>query len=134
MDIFSYIFIYQAYINVHACACVLLYINHFEFSFLLSWLDVVEPCHCLNGGRCMNSTCICKKGYKSEHCENGKKFIQYIDLLDVYAHNMTIINCHLSQAVVWFLYKNIYYNNNYNKHEILFCIYTYRSSFLNKMI
>ncbi|XP_061181184.1 adhesion G protein-coupled receptor B1-like [Saccostrea echinata] len=31
--------------------------------------DKVKPCPCQNGGRCLNSTCVCSLGYKDSNCE-----------------------------------------------------------------
>lgn len=50
-----------------------------QFPELFVSLDKTKPCRCLNGGKCINSSCICQRGYEGDSCEKSKyKIIECI--------------------------------------------------------
>nr|XP_022327333.1 uncharacterized protein LOC111126761 isoform X2 [Crassostrea virginica] len=52
----------------------------FVLSFYLE--DKTKPCRCLNGGKCINSSCICQRGYEGDSCEKSSTSFSTIKSID----------------------------------------------------
>ncbi|XP_078332604.1 uncharacterized protein LOC111126761 isoform X2 [Crassostrea virginica] len=52
----------------------------FVLSFYLE--DKTKPCRCLNGGKCINSSCICQRGYEGDSCEKSSTSFSTIKPVD----------------------------------------------------